>query len=113
MNLFILMQFIFTACCIEVKINDLLNINDISRTRCFQVLLKMQKCRMTLDPNLLTVCLLVVGALITCDTLVTGLPQVGVAPMVTSSLQSLLRPEVKVLRCWIKVHLWYISNESL
>ena len=95
------MQLLFTACCIEVKINDLLNINVISRAHCFQVLPNMHERRMTLDPNLLTVCLLAVGALITCDTLVTGLPQVGVAPMVTSSLQSLLRPKVKFLRCWI------------
>ena len=84
---------------IEVKINELLNINIISRAHCFQVLPKMLECRITLDPILLTVRLLAVGALITCDTLVTGLPQVGVAPMVTSSLQSLLRPEEKFLRC--------------
>ena len=101
MNLFIfiLMQLLFTACCIEVKQNDLLNINVISRTHCFQVLPKMQECRMTLDPNLLTVCLLGVGALITRDTLVTGLPQVGVAPMVTSSVQSLLCPKVRFFWC--------------
>ena len=62
----------------------------------------MHVCGMTLDPILLTVCLLVVGALIKCDTLETGLPQVRVAPMVTSSLQSLLRPEVKFLIRYIR-----------